>query len=87
MIELKKGYSFWYLWEIFKLSRFGIGRIPRTRLKQPESSKICSQLYADAFAKVTLELLSSGKNGEVTPASLSRTEKLEDVIIDWVRIG
>lgn len=87
LIELKKGYSFWYLWEIFKLSRFRIGQIPVTRLKQPESSKICSQLYADAFAKVTLELLSSGKNGEVTPASLSRTEKLDDVPIEWVRIG
>jgi hypothetical protein len=87
LIELKKGYSFWYLWEIFKLSRFRIGRIPRTRLKQPKSSKICSELYADAFAKVTLELLSSGKNGEAIPASLSRTEKLKDVPIEWVRIG
>jgi hypothetical protein len=87
LIELKKGYSFWHLWELFKLSRFKIGRIPTTRLKPPESTKICSQLYADAFAKVTLELLSSGDNGEVTPASLSRTQKLEDVPIEWVRIG
>ncbi len=87
LIELNKGYSFGHLWELLKLSRYKIGRIPATRLKPPESAKICSQLYADAFAKVTLELLSSRDNGEITPACLSRSEKLEDVPINWVRIG
>jgi hypothetical protein len=87
LIELNKSYSFGHLWELFKLSRFRLGRIPATRLKPPESAKICSQLYADAFAKVTLGLLSSNDNGEITPACLSRTEKLEDVHVNWVRIG
>jgi hypothetical protein len=87
LVELNQRYSFEHLWELLRLSRFRLGRSPTTRVKLPRSAKICSQLYEDAFCKVTSETLSNPDDGEITPACLSRTEKLNDVQTQWLVIG
>jgi uncharacterized protein YycO len=47
----------------------------------------CSQLYAAAYSRVTGQTLENRVVGETSPAFLSHTSQLEDVILSWVTIG
>lgn len=47
----------------------------------------CSELYADAYSTVTGRVLHNTVNGEVTPAFLSQTPLLRDVVVEWMVIG
>jgi hypothetical protein len=87
LVELNKRYSVEHLWELFRLAQFRLGRAPTKRVKPPKAARICSELYEDAFCKVTAETLSNPDDGEITPACLSRTDKLEDVSANWLLIS
>jgi hypothetical protein len=49
-------------------------------------SVICSQLYSDAYSRVTGRLIAPPAAGTITPAALSATPELEDVNISWLSI-
>jgi len=87
LVELNKRYSIEHLWELFRLAQFKLGRAPTKRMKPPKSARICSELYEDAFCKVTAQTLSNPDDGEITPACLSQTEMLEDVLTNWLLIS
>lgn len=86
LVELNKRYSFEHLWEIFRLTQYRLGRVPTKRPKRSKSAKICSELYEDAFCKVTSQILSGPDDGEITPARLSASTDLSDIKLEWVRI-
>jgi len=87
LVELNKRYSIEHLWELLRLTQYRLGRSPTTRVKPPKSARICSELYEDAFCKVTAQTLSNPDDGEITPACLSRTDRLEDVSTNWLLIS
>jgi hypothetical protein len=49
-------------------------------------SVICSQLYADAYSRVTRRLVSPPVAGIPTPAALSASPAFEDVDLSWAVI-
>lgn len=51
------------------------------------SSRICSQLYAEAYLKTTAVMIANYRQrNAITPASLSSSLKLTDVPVTWSRI-
>jgi hypothetical protein len=49
-------------------------------------SVICSQLYADAYSRVTGRLVTPPIAGIPTPAALSASTAFDDVDLTWARI-
>ena len=78
-------YGFFSLLELGWQSLRGFWRPLQTLGEQ--RAVICSKLYADAYAQTTGKLLVSGKLGIPTPASLSLTNRLSDVNVNWRRIS
>jgi hypothetical protein len=51
-----------------------------------KSTKICSTLYADAYASVMRRPLRDKDSGVCVPAFLSQCDQLEDVQINWLKV-
>jgi hypothetical protein len=74
---------------LFKAARWGFGNHVKANMKTsgfPKRALICSELYADSYAKVTKRIVGNIAGGEVTPASLSADATLVDVPAQWLSI-
>lgn len=66
---------------------FGVTKYkPKVSSGYPKRALICSELYADSYARVTKNTLGNIKGGEVTPASLSCELRLDDIAVGWLKI-
>ncbi|NIE63145.1 hypothetical protein [Burkholderia sp. Ax-1719] len=80
------------LWEIFRLigvAHRGFGNKSNSVGRSvgfPKRAVICSELFADSYAKVTKRIVGNIAGGEVTPASLSADDTLSDVSVSWLAI-
>ena len=86
LIKQDFSYSFWSAAALLAKSRNGFWNFQRGPIKQPKRATICSQLYADAYTKVTGQTLGNVQSGETTPASLSSDSTLVDVQSAWLTI-
>jgi cell wall-associated NlpC family hydrolase len=85
MAQIGDPYGFFSLLQLGWQSLRGFWRPLQTLGGQ--RAVICSKLYADAYAQTTGKLLVTGKLGIPTPASLSLTNCLTDVKVDWLAIS
>lgn len=86
LTKLKQGYAYGHLIHIFFLARAGFHKLNVRFNEPPKRAKICSQLYKDAYTPITGKMLENPQSGEITPAFLSLTNQLKDVIVSWKRI-
>jgi cell wall-associated NlpC family hydrolase len=83
--QLQKPYGWLAALRLGIQSRFGFWQ--RNEVRASQHAAICSQLYADAYTRVTNKLLILGKLGTPMPAGLSLTAALKDVSVDWLKIS
>jgi len=86
LTKLKQGYAYGYLIHLLFLARSGFDKLNFKFNELPKKTKICSQLYKDAYTPITNKMLENPQSGEITPAFLSFTRQLQDVSVTWKKI-
>jgi hypothetical protein len=82
-------YGMLEVFRLLKAAKWGFGNRVKANMKTsgfPKRALICSELYADSYAKVTKRIVGNIAGGEVTPASLSADATLVDVPAQWLSI-
>jgi uncharacterized protein YycO len=83
-------YDFGYLWNTFWQTRTGFWQRRKTqrdvnRAFKINRARVCSTLYADAFTRISGEVVDS-KNDAHIPATLSQSDVFDDVIAGWRKL-
>ena len=82
-------YGYWEIVRLVKAAKLGFSNNTNATGRTsgyPSPAVICSELYADSYAKVTRNVIGNISGGEVTPASLSIETTLQDVAMRWLAI-
>ena len=83
-------YNLLEIFRLIKVARLGFNNHAKATIRTsgfPKRAMICSELYADSYAKATRRIVGNIAGGEVTPASLSADPGLTDVQAYWLSIG
>lgn len=83
------GYGFLEIFRLLKAAHIGFSNSANSNGRTPgypRHAVICSELYADSYAKITKRVIGNTAGGEVTPASLSADTLLTDVQLRWLAI-
>lgn len=82
-------YGFWEIIRLIKAAHIGFNNSANSNGRTPgypSRAVICSELYADSYAKITKKIIGNIAGGEVTPASLSTERLLTDVQLRWLDV-
>lgn len=85
-VRSNERYAMQSILRLFRLSFGGYWRRQRGFAVAHAKSVICSQLYADAYSRVTGRLVTPPVAGIPTPAALSASTAFEDVDLTWAAI-
>jgi hypothetical protein len=85
-VRSNERYGMQSILSLFRLSFGGYSTRQRGFAIAYAKSVICSQLYADAYSRVTGRLVTAPVAGIPTPAALSASTAFEDVDLTWAII-